>query len=495
MKKVVCFVSLLITILIVGCSSDNDFVIPEIPGQNMDTDEVQLVFKATTTKSVLTFSVESGDDKRVKINWGDNQKLTSYESSGEISYTYPEEDKEYIITIRASKITSLDLTNQSANNLLGVYLGNCPELTKLNFNKENRLSAFDLSKCPQFKNITISVNTSSFDWKGLSNVINLDIMVNASTDIDLTGFRQLAMCGIFVDVAKTSHLGRFKLYDNPELKSLTLSGYSYLGGVMYPIGINTWDVTAPAIHYMLLRNVIVHGDVNLAKMDGLRELTLYGFECRGEITFNPGLEEFTMQNEWNPNVNWRLGKLDFSGHKNLTYLSVIVQPGITSVDVSGAERLQRIMMQKCNIVTELSLENLPSLTSVGCFNNDYLENLKLKNLPGLLVVTAHDNPMLSSIALGNSPKTWDMNLSRNNLGDAAIKSIFSALPGVYPEVGKRKYSIVGNPGDLPAVHEFIQNLGQWRNADNPVEGNANKHAAPQDVIPNIDHGIIRLRAE
>jgi len=496
MKKVFYFVFAMVSVLIVGCSSDDDFDIPRIPGQNVETDEVQLLFRATAEKPTITFSVESGDNKQVSINWGDNGNLTSYETARKISYTYSGEDRDYIITLRAPKITSLDLTDQSLVNLCAVYLGDCPELTKLNVNEESRLSAFDLSKCPQFMTVTVSVNTPSFDWIGLSNVQYLDVMMNASADIDLTNCPEMLRCGIFVETAKANRINRLKISGASKLKSLTVVGFSNWNSPPNPVEIETWDIDAPAIDNMDVRKVIVKGDIDLEKMAGLKRLALYDFDCKGEFTFNSGLEELSIQNIWNPNVFWELDKLDLSNHKSLTYLWVVMQPGIKDVDVSGADRLQRFILTDCDLVSTISLENLPSLTSTSYSHNASLEKIKLSNLPNLLNITAQDNPKLSAIELSNSPKTWYVDLKESNLGSDAIKSIFSALPAVYPGAGERRYSIAGNPGDLPAVHDFIQNLGQWNNMDDLMQGNAKQHTEEtQSVVPNIDHGIIRLQAK
>jgi len=446
--------------IVLSCSSDDDFPAPTVPGQQLNANEIQLVYRATAENSEFVFSLES-NDSQVYVNWGDNGKLTGYPTSGDITYSYPAGEKEYIITLRTTNLGSINFQKDKAANLRGIYAGDCANLRFITLNQDNKLSALDVRKCPLFERVDIHVNTPDFDWAGLSRLKSLTATVSANTDINLTGFSNLTGCHIAVDLLKSSQSHSLTIRNCPVLQKLQISGLTkYPRMAPYTYRIENLQLDVPAMEEIILMNVTVMNDVDLEKMEKLNSLSLYTFECRGRFALNPALERLSISNT-KPEVVWELDKLDLSQCDQMTRLSLEDQSGIKNVELSGLKRLEYCYIRQCNMLKELSVMDLPTLASFSIFENAFLESIRMSDLSELVKVEIVKNKRFSALQLANAPKVLGLNLSDNKLGSETIKTVFAALPGSHPDGGQRGYDISGNPGDLPEVHDFIHNLGQW----------------------------------
>jgi hypothetical protein len=84
--------------------------------------------------------------ENVTIDWGDGSPAGEYsmlEDKTQLTHTYSSE-KEWIITVRAEKLTTV---NWHKNDLTALDVSKCPELTRL-FCFDNNLTALDVSNGP-----------------------------------------------------------------------------------------------------------------------------------------------------------------------------------------------------------------------------------------------------------------------------------------------------------------------------------------------------------
>lgn len=498
MKKMILPSILLFVFMAYSCSDDKErFLIPEIPGEGIQGNEFQMVFCPTAENYEITFSLKSAGTKTY-INWGDDTKLHEYEPSGEISHTYPPEEGKYIITVKNTRLTALDFTHENALNITAIYLGDCPELMNYSYNKINKLSAFDLRQCPQFRSIWVQVHTTDFDWAGVQNAEYLNIELRKNTNvIDLTNLPNLTRCDIYLDRQEGNMLSTLKLVDVPQLQHLNLMGSSYYPSYYPPQSyINNIVLDAPALEEMSIDYIHISEDVDFSNLGSLRKLIMYGFSSDGDFKITPNLEQLSISNHWGSQIYWNLKSLDLSGLKRLRYLTVEMQQALTHINFGTAESLESLWMQRCNSITKLEFEGLPQLSRIQCFGNTKLASVNASNLPELSILDIEGSPELLNLQVKNTPKIWDVDIANNNFTDKQIKSLFSSLPKKHPdEEVSRRYRITGNPGDIPETHEYIVNSGQWEKNTlyDPVTPNTD--VVSRSVDSGINGDIIHLKAK
>lgn len=497
MKKRVYLSLLLVATVLLSCSDDKDnFSVPEIPGEGIQANEFQMVFCPTAENNEITFSLKSAGTKTY-INWGDDTKLHEYEPSGEISHIYPPEEGKYIITVKNTRLTALDFTHKNALNITAIYLGNCPELMNYSYNKVNKLSAFDLRQCPQFRSIWVQVHTTDFDWAGVQNAEYLNIELRKNTNvIDLTNLPNLTQCDIYLDRQEGNMLSTLKLIDVPQLEFLNIIGSSNYPGYYPPQSyINNMVLDAPALEAMMIYYIHISEDTDFSNLNGMKKLDMRGFSSDGNFKPAPNLNQLSITNIFEPQIYWNLKSLDLSGLKRLQYLTVEMQQALTHINFGTAESLESLWMQRCNSITKLEFESLPQLSRIQCFGNTKLANVNVSNLPELSILNIEGSPELLNLQVKNTPKIWSVDIANNNFTDKQIKSLFSSFPKEHPdEEVARRYRITGNPGDIPETHEYIVNSGQWEINTSYGPVNPNTDAVSRSTDSGIDSDIIHLKA-
>lgn len=455
-------------ILISSCSKDDDndnnpgFVVPTIPGVGIEENSVQLVFKASAEESTVTLGVESktGD---VFINWGDNESLDTY-LSGEVTYTYPAEEKEYIISIMSSRISAINLLSEQSLHITGFFAGDCPELMSIQFNKINEFENFDVTKCSQFSQLQMYIHNDNFDLSGLSNATALGLFVCSNMDIHLKDYPNLSSLYISLErqYAKPKNIQVEKC---PQLTDTRINSYNtYSSSPSNRIcWVKNLILDIPLLKDLKLEDLTITEDLDLRKTgDNFETLILNSFNYQKGIYFNSSMRNFLINNMWKPRVDFEKKEIDLSQCKQLEAVQIDGLSSLEHIRLGNKETLGKYWLQLCPNVKEFEFSSYPALENLSCFNNVGVKSIKMKDLPELGYIAFSQNQNLTELDAENVSGIYNVELGNNQLDENMIKQFFSLLTDApMPDGKNRRIMIYGNPGDTENMRSIIRNTDHW----------------------------------
>lgn len=340
------FIAALVVLTMAFCTSCNSgeetwFEVPLTAGENLGEDEIQIVFAATPDNSTFKFDIVCPPVVKVYVNWGDRKGFMEY-AGGTISHTYPAEERDYIVTVRAEGVSSMDVTHLGKGNIKAVYAGDCPALMNFSYTVVNNIfEALDLSRCPQFSDsIFLYVNVPEFDFSGLKNFSSVSLTVTENSDISIKG---MSASSIRIFMKKPPRI--FEIYDCENLYVLELSGYNS----PMKSKVNLWDprIEAPSLKYFYTVNVRFGKTLDMSGFHNLTHCELHSFDAPA-VVFNDELE-YVRVNNYDP-VKFGgsyIEELDFRNAKGLREIDILRMENLKKVYLEGLENLELVLIQKC----------------------------------------------------------------------------------------------------------------------------------------------------
>lgn len=330
-----------------SCSSDDDnFIIPEVPGQNMEEGEIQIVYNSTEDGATFKFNamLDDSEESEIEVNWGDNRKLKSY-SSGEISYPYPLEDGEYVITIKTKGLKEFSIKDvKTATRLKSFFLGNCPMLENFYiYLNDNQLENFDITSCPSIgKSLTFKIYRPNFNFDGLKNVKSLSLEINQPMSVKLDDFECSFLHVYMGDIILPSlHINKAE-----NLKNLQISGWRM------KTSINDFKIEASSLDQMRVNYLTFTNDFNLKSTSQLKSILLNEFDCLKNVTFNDEINKIEIYN------------YPYGGKKS----------AIEKLDFTNCIGLKGLYIQGLSNLREVNLEGLPNLEYAHIIESEYMDD-------------------------------------------------------------------------------------------------------------------------
>lgn len=166
------------------------------------------------------------------------------------------------------------------------------------------------------------------------------------------------------------------------------------------------------------------GKINIYNADNFEKILSYKGELKienqdnltsiDELQYYRNVTEVKLLN--NKNL---AGKLDFKKSPQLVKVTVENSPLVTSIDITGLEKVTRLYANKMNGMTEALIKDNKNLEYIELHTNPALKEVDVRNLPELKKLIVNRNPQVTVIHTEGSPKLDLLNA----MNDAAITSI------------------------------------------------------------------------
>lgn len=343
MKKIY-FTFLVLFTMLQACSDDDNhhekFVRPEVPGVDLDEGEIHILFSPTTANSTFVMTVESKiEGKKVRVNWGTDDKLYEYDP-GEIRFEFPEEVKDYLISIYDENISLFDISDEiAAKRIKKLYLGPCPELMKFGLYIYNNIyENLDFSQCPQFEGpILLYVNTLNFDFEGLKHFRSLELYTNNYYEGKNIILKDLNAENIHLNIGEGYN--SLHIDDCPNLEGFSIyASYNF----------KEFDINAPNLSEIRFNGVGMMQDFDLSKMPNLETAALSTVKLlpgKKVIIDNPNLNIWTLNNYYDEANG--ITSLDFSKCVSLSDLRLYYIGGLEEYNISNLTNLKFVSVASC----------------------------------------------------------------------------------------------------------------------------------------------------
>lgn len=341
------YLFLFIIFLVFDSCSDDDLIryeVPESPTEGILQDEVRLLFCPNAQNDFLTIKGIYSVDKNAKVfvNWGDDDVLHTYKQ-GEIKYQYVDVDREYIVTLRLSRISDFYYTHTNTALLTKeLVLGSCPDLNSFFTDTyKNSFENLDLSRCPQLSgDFYLRINAARFNFQGLRNFSRLSFHVDQPIDIEM---RNMNMSKLELNFADQ--------YNN--IPELSLIACNELTECMLNLSTRTdvatrvdkLEIEAPRLEYLHFSG-IRYSELDLASFENLSSLVIVNSLLKG-ILFPPSLECVTVSNQDMKFQEEPSLSFDFGGCLGLKILNLIGIENLKFVNIEGLTKLDRFYMDGC----------------------------------------------------------------------------------------------------------------------------------------------------
>ena len=116
------------------------------------------------------------------------------------------------------------------------------------------------------------------------------------------------------------------------------------------------------------------------------------------------------------------GKLDFKRSPELVKVTVENSPLVTSIDITGLEKITRLYANNMDGMTEAFIKGNKNLEYIELHHNKVLKEVDVRNLPELRYLTVDHNPQVTVIHTEGSPKLNLFN-TMNNPGVTSIPGL------------------------------------------------------------------------
>ena len=166
------------------------------------------------------------------------------------------------------------------------------------------------------------------------------------------------------------------------------------------------------------------GRVNIYNADNFEKILSYKGELKienqdnltsiDELQYYRNVTEVKLLN--NKNLK---GKLDFKKSPQLVKVTVENSPLVTSIDITGLEKITRLYANHLNGMTDAFIKGNKNLEYIELHHNNVLKEVDVRNLPELNYLQIDHNPQVTAIHTEGSPK---LNLL-NAMNDGGVTSI------------------------------------------------------------------------
>lgn len=320
-------ITLLLGVFFISCSSDDDKLRLPVMTENLEDNEVRIVFSPTVEQAELKLQMQlTGEsENKILVNWGEDEFLHET-PSGEISHVYTDTDKDYIVTLRPSEggnLKGLDISEpKTATRIKSLRFGKSSHLKDFNvYIKNNIMERFDLSQNPQFNDnqIFFYVNTPNFnmnDFKDIK-VLNFDISIPRSVHLEnmttdhLTVFYTLYNPGRVPDISiKNSRIG------DVRIMNYTFDGNTFLE-------VDNLDLSGLDTDKMNMQMLCFNNGLDIKSMEHCGIFMAWGIDSFEKVNFSETHSEVYLDNtiiQHKPLT--AIESLDFRNCPNLKFLQV-----------------------------------------------------------------------------------------------------------------------------------------------------------------------------
>jgi len=116
------------------------------------------------------------------------------------------------------------------------------------------------------------------------------------------------------------------------------------------------------------------------------------------------------------------GKLDFKKSPQLVKITVENSPLVTSIDITGLEKITRLYANYLNGMTDAFIKGNKNLEYIELHHNDVLKEVDVRDLPELRKLIVDHNPQVTVIHTEGSPKLDKLN-AMNDKGVTSIPGL------------------------------------------------------------------------
>lgn len=169
------------------------------------------------------------------------------------------------------------------------------------------------------------------------------------------------------------------------------------------------------------------GRVNIYNADNFEKILSYKGELKienqdnltslDELQYYRNVTEVKLLN--NKNLT---GKLDFKKSPQLVKVTVENSPLVTSIDITGLEKITRLYANHLNGMTDAFIKGNKNLEYIELHHNNVLGNVDVRDLPELRKLIVDHNPQVTVIHTEGSPKL-DLFNTMNNPGVTSIPGL------------------------------------------------------------------------
>ena len=169
------------------------------------------------------------------------------------------------------------------------------------------------------------------------------------------------------------------------------------------------------------------GRVNIYNADNFEKILSYKGELKienqdnltsiDELQYYRNVTEVKLLN--NKNLK---GKLDFKKSPQLVKVTVENSPLVTSIDITGLEKITRLYANHLNGMTDAFIKGNKNLEYIELHHNNVLGNVDVRDLPELRTLIVDHNPQVTVIHTEGSPKL-DLFNTMNNPGVTSIPGL------------------------------------------------------------------------
>ena len=169
------------------------------------------------------------------------------------------------------------------------------------------------------------------------------------------------------------------------------------------------------------------GRVNIYNADNFEKILSYKGELKIEnqdnLTSIDELQYYRNVTEVKLLKNKNLaGKLDFKKSPQLVKVTVENSPLVTSIDITGLEKITRLYANHLNGMTDAFIKGNKNLEYIELHHNNVLGNVDVRDLPELRKLIVDHNPQVTVIHTEGSPKL-DLFNTMNNPGVTSIPGL------------------------------------------------------------------------
>ena len=472
-------------------------------------------------------SIIEGNTGGVIVDWGDGD-LKDYPHSGTLSVN--SDVKGHVIKVYRSDpdipieefycfsaevtdveiyeehLTLVDLHN---NKLSAVDLSKCPDIERLNLSQNkffefeynsdklkdlkisrNELEQIRISGCSNLRSLDVSINLlRSHAWIELpssKDLVYLDVSYNMLSEFDLSKYPALQTY-----ICNHNRMESIDLRFNTELKELKAfyQGLTSISTRTCP-QLETLDVSGTMITDLDLRqnkeikdlnvSMTQMTDISLSKATKLEKLNISGcaFESL-DVSANTVLKHLECANN-------AISDLDLANNVALEYLDCS-NNGIASLDITA---LADLMTLKCsnNKLSSLDTELNTMLGYLDISTNNFSTYDPSVN-PSLYYLNCANNA-LTELSVADMVDIVGINASANRMEKAALEDLFFSLPdinGLFIDEEDLSWKGVlnfnGNPGAKEADTEFMKAKGWKHNFVQDMLGDAAAMiVVPQELV-------------
>ena len=169
------------------------------------------------------------------------------------------------------------------------------------------------------------------------------------------------------------------------------------------------------------------GKVNIYNADNFEKILSYKGELKienqdnltsiDELQYYRNVTEVKLLN--NKNL---AGKLDFKKSPQLVKVTVENSPLVTSIDITGLEKITRLYANHLNGMTDAFIKGNKNLEYIELHHNDVLKEVDVRDLPELRKLIVDHNPQVTVIHTEGSPKLDKLN-AMNDKGVTSIPGL------------------------------------------------------------------------